>query len=204
MVVKVYWSCKEPGSSVELHGYSWMGWMAKAPADWDGIMEALEAHAPEGSSVKKAAWMPSSSGSDQEPPFSIDLMFPRKPSGQGAPWLPSEESQYRVEGCPRICFVDLHWEFESEIPREFSQDWHDQMSARALDSVKEFLEASLSRLGFGELEFMGVRQDIAGSNHWSNVAEELGPSWSARVLRKELEDSVPESKKNADGKKSGL
>ena len=141
VVVKVYWSCIEENlenvaNSLEFHGFSWMGWLCESPKDWEGVIEDLQSLVPKGAIVKNGTWLPYVLGSEIDPPFTLDLMFPRKPSGLNAPWLPSEETQYYVATSPRICFVDLHWNFKEEIPREFSQKWHDLMSIKALDLTK--------------------------------------------------------------------
>ena len=193
LVVKVYWSCvhrdPDPSKVFDINAYAWMGWMCAAPEDWDGVIPELESLAPAGSVVKEGHWKTPEVGSEENPPFSVNLMFPRKPSGLNAPWLASEECFYQVIDSDRICLVDLHWRFEEKIPSRFDQSWQDKMNERAF-SVKEEVELTLKKLNFKNILFMGVHHDLVGEDHWSNLSERLYPKWIANDEQIQLSETV--------------
>ena len=128
--------------SIEVSAWSWMGWMSSPPEDWNGALDALAACAPEGALAEVSA----NYGSGEENPL---LLFPMKPSGQGAPWIDSEQSSHLDAASPRVMVLSVCWIFQAcDIPREWSEPWHEAMGELALGAALQKVQGALERHGF--------------------------------------------------------
>lgn len=180
VVVVVHWEAIGMLGGTEcLHGHSWMGWMARAPADWGGVEERVARHAPEGSMARF--------GISPDGRSCMDALAPVKPPGANAPWLSSEETIYQDMASPRIPALVATWMTPCEIPSVWSDDWHDRMTRICLAETMGPIGAELDRIGFGLIEPLGVNNEITGEEHWIPLAVARWAAWEARADARELE-----------------
>lgn len=183
VAVVVHWEAMGfDGGPESLSGHSWMGWIARAPADWRGVRERLARLAPEGASVRFGC-SPEGSGGGE--------VAPVKPPGAHAPWLSSEEVVHRDLSSPRIPALMATWGIPCQIPSVWSDAWHDRMTRMALGETMVEVGSELERIGFGLVEPMGLRRDIAGEDYWVSVAAKMWPAWEARAQACDLALLLP-------------
>ena len=184
VAIVVHWEAVgAPGGPESLHGHSWMGWIARAPADWAGVAERVARLAPEGASARF--------GVSPDGRSCLDALAPVKPPGANAPWLSSEEMVFRDMASPRMPALMATWEIQCEIPSVWSDAWHERMTRVALAETMGPLGAELARMGFGLIEPLGIRAEITGEDHWTSVAVARAPGWAARAQAEELGGLLP-------------
>lgn len=203
IVVRVAWSgLDSQDPAITMNAFSWMGWMARAPMDWTGVLEGLRMCAPEGARCETGTLAGEMTPDEVAALAGRAILFPMKPSGRNAPWIDSEESEYRNRDSSRLLCLGIEWVVETSIPREYSQSWCDQMDRKYLDGARAQIESALALSGFGCVEFLGRFDDLSGSSYWGNVAVERWAGWTARQERENLELAIPRGE--TSGMKSTL
>lgn len=186
VAIVVKWEAFGSGGGPDhIHGHSWMGWIARPPADWDGALERLAAHAPKGASASFAISPDGKSCSE--------AWAPVRPAGLRAPWLESSETAYDDLASPRVAALIATWGISAEIPSVWSDAWHARMTRMALDERMGQIGAELERIGFGRVECLGIQPDVGGEMHWCAVAARAGAGWEARALALDLEEDIRET-----------
>lgn len=179
MVVRVRWRAVDRmDPKIEIYAFSWMGWIVKAPENWDGVVEKLRALAPEGVKVSLGH-------------MDDNAIMPLTAPGLNAPDLESEESTHQDLDSERIMLLDAQWSVEDDILCEWSQSWHDKWTLRLLSSQEACVEQALRECGFGCVEPMGVQEDISGESYWVHVAMRMKAGWMARDEADHLERLLP-------------
>jgi hypothetical protein len=176
--------------ALSLEGWSWRGWLAQPPPNWEGAIPSLLACSPQGCSAKAGA-NPSASEGDER--WLNDVLFPMRPSGALAPWINSDSIRYQDMSSPRILVLGLHWDIPSHVPRSWSDEWHTSMGNIALGAPGAKIEATLSSCGFSHIEPLGTYHELTGEDNWINVAAKRWDAWAARAEHFELTQSTPPS-----------
>lgn len=173
VVVCLRWCAEETlpnGKPLTLISHDWRGWVIEQPADWAPLISRLNA----------LEW-------------SLGFELQEPGIGQEQHWVRNQPALAGLNP-PMLWFEDDHGigalainlVLRRDIPREWSDDWHER-AWRDLEAQLPAFEsalASLSPLPLGRLR-------AEGRTHWANRAPSDAAAWSAQRERAILRSEIP-------------